>query len=192
VLVVAISAGTLAATTTGLAGFVFNVLLIVRAPLQLFQAIQTSILPHLAGLEAKESAAEFHRAVRVTILAIAAFSGAVAIGLLLIGPAVMTALLGDKGYHYGRVGLALVGIGMGFHLTAGTFNQAALARGRHRAAAACWLVSAAVFVAFVAAHTISNEVTRVEVGYFGAAALLCALLTFVYRLGPKAASTSVV
>ena len=38
-----------------LAGFVFNVLLIVRAPLQLFQAIQTSILPHLAGLEARES-----------------------------------------------------------------------------------------------------------------------------------------
>ena len=36
-----------------LAGFVFNVLLIVRAPLQLFQAIQTSILPHLAGLEAR-------------------------------------------------------------------------------------------------------------------------------------------
>ena len=44
-----------------LAGFVFNVLLIVRAPLQLFQAIQTSILPHLAGLEARESGEEFAR-----------------------------------------------------------------------------------------------------------------------------------
>ena len=52
----------------------FNVLLIVRAPLQLFQAIQTSILPHLAGLEARESAEEFHRAIRITILAIAAFA----------------------------------------------------------------------------------------------------------------------
>ena len=56
-----------------LAGFVFNVLLIVRAPLQLFQAIQTSILPHLAGLEARESRArEFHRAIRLTVRAIAA------------------------------------------------------------------------------------------------------------------------
>ena len=36
------------------AGFVFNVLLIARAPLQLFQAIQGSLLPHLAGLEARE------------------------------------------------------------------------------------------------------------------------------------------
>jgi O-antigen/teichoic acid export membrane protein len=33
-----------------LAGIVFNVLLIARAPLQLFQAIQTSLLPHLTGL----------------------------------------------------------------------------------------------------------------------------------------------
>ncbi len=126
-----------------LAGFVFNVLLIVRAPLQLFQAIQTSILPHLAGLEARESADEFHRAIRLTIRAIAGFAGAVAIGLLAVGPAVMTALLGNKGFHYGRFGLAIVALGMGLHLTAGTLNQAALARGRARIAACAWLLSAA-------------------------------------------------
>ena len=117
----------------------FNVLLIVRAPLQLFQAIQTSILPHLAGLEARESADEFHRAIRMTVRVIAAFAGAVAIGLLAIGPFVMTALLGDKGFHYGRIGLAVVGLGMGLHLTAGTLNQAALARGRGALAAVAWL-----------------------------------------------------
>ncbi|HSO98412.1 MAG TPA: hypothetical protein VLP43_05630, partial [Solirubrobacteraceae bacterium] len=99
-----------------LAGFVFNVLLIVRAPLQLFQAVQTSILPHLAGLEARESPDEFHRAIRLTVRVIAAFAGAVAIGLLAIGPFVMTALLGNKGFHYGRLGLAVVAIGMGLHL----------------------------------------------------------------------------
>src|SRR5262249_49644935 len=113
VLIVAGNAkGGAVALTLGLTGFVFNVMLIVRAPLQLFQAIRTSILPHLAGLEARESADEFHRAVRITILAIIAFAFAVALGLLLIGPAVMTAVLGDKGYHYGRFGLALVGLGM--------------------------------------------------------------------------------
>jgi hypothetical protein len=35
-----------------LAGFAFNVVLIARAPLQLFQAIQTAILPHLTELSA--------------------------------------------------------------------------------------------------------------------------------------------
>ena len=94
VLVVAATAG--GSITSGLAGFVFDVMLIVRAPLQLFQAIQTSILPHLTGLEARESDEEFRRAIRITILAIAAFAGAVAIGLLLIGPFVMKALLNRR------------------------------------------------------------------------------------------------
>ena len=47
------------AADAALAGFVFNVLLITRAPLQLFQAIQTSLLPHLSGLAATGGGAEF-------------------------------------------------------------------------------------------------------------------------------------
>ncbi|MBV9818617.1 MAG: hypothetical protein JOZ07_09740 [Solirubrobacterales bacterium] len=168
---------------SGLTGFVFNVMLIVRAPLQLFQAIQTSILPHLAGLQARESAAEFRRAIRTTVLVIAGFGLAVALGLLAIGPPVMALLLGDKGFDYGRVGLALVGLGMGLHLVCGTLNQAALARGRAPAAAAAWLLAATLFVAFQIAGVIASEVTRVEVGYFGATAVLCAMLVGVYRRG---------
>ena len=106
-----------------------------------------------------------------------------ALGLLLIGPPVMTAFLGNKGYSYGRFGLAIVGLGMGLHLISGTLNQAALARGRAKWAAAAWLIAATAFVIFVAAPTITSEVTRVEVGYFGATAVLCGLLTLVYRRG---------
>ena len=181
VLIIAASTG--GSVTSGLTGFVFNVMLIVRAPLQLFQAIQTSILPHLAGLEAQESPAEFHRAIRTTVLAIVAFAGAVALGLLAVGPPVMTALLGNKGFPYGRLGLAAVGLGMGFHLVSGTLNQAALARGRAALAAAGWLVAAALFVVIVAIPTITSEVTRVEVGYFTATLVLCGLLWGVYRRG---------
>jgi O-antigen/teichoic acid export membrane protein len=183
VLIIAASGG--GSITSGLTGFVFNVLLIVRAPLQLFQAIQTAILPHLAGLEARESGREFQHAIRITILTIAGFAGAVAVGLLAVGPPVMNALLGDKGFTYGRLGLALVGLGMGFHLVSGTLNQAALARGRSAAAAAAWLVSAAAFVAFVAAPTIANQVTRVEVGYCGATVVLAGLLWWLYRTGNR-------
>jgi O-antigen/teichoic acid export membrane protein len=188
VLIVAANAGSKAGLTVGITGFVFNVLLIVRAPLQLFQAIQTSILPHLAGLEARESAEEFHRAIRTTILVIAAFAGVVAIGLLAIGPAVMTAFLGDHGFSYGRVGLAVVGLGMGFHLIAGTLNQAALARGRNALAAVAWLSAAALFILFMLSGAISNQVTRVEVSYFSAALVLCCLLSAIYRRGPAPAS----
>ena len=162
------------------AGFVFNVLLIARAPLQLFQAIQGSLLPHLAGLEAREGRAEFARAIRVTILAIAGFAGAVALGLLLLGPWAMDILF-DDAFTYGRWGLALVALGMGAHLAAGTLNQAALARDRAGAAAACWLFSAAAFVAFMVSPLIDDELVRAQVGYCGAAALLCALLAVLYR-----------
>jgi O-antigen/teichoic acid export membrane protein len=188
VLIVAAKSG--GSLITGLTGFVFNVMLIVRAPLQLFQAVQTSILPHLARLEAHESADEFHRAIRTTILVIAGFGFAVALGLLVIGPPVMTAVLGNKGYTYGRYGLALVGLGMGLHLVSGTLNQAALARGRAPFAAAAWLTAAGLFVAFMVSSIVGNEITRVEVGYFGATAVLAVLLTALYRLGPAQSASA--
>ena len=63
-----------------LAGFTFNVLLIARAPLQLFQAVQTSILPHLTRLGARGETDPFKRSVNVTLMAIAGFAAVVALG----------------------------------------------------------------------------------------------------------------
>jgi len=170
----------LTADDAAVAGFVFNVLLIARAPLQLFQAIQGSLLPHLAGLEASEDRDAARHAVRVTVLAIAGFASAVAIGLIAIGPWAMD-LLFDDGATYGRWGLALVALGMGFHLMAGTLNQAALARDDAPQAAAAWLVAAVAFVFWLVAPVIDDPLLRAEVGYLGAAAVLCGLLAAVYR-----------
>jgi O-antigen/teichoic acid export membrane protein len=178
---------TIAATATSqaLVGIVFDVLLIARAPLQLFQAIQTSLLPHLTGLEATDGHAAFARAIRITLLAIAAFAGAVALGLLAVGPFVMSHLFGQH-YSYGRVGLALVGLGMGMHLASGTLNQAALARDQARSAALCWLTAASIFVVWMLLPLVANELLRTEIGYFGAAGLLALLLGVVYRRGAAA------
>jgi O-antigen/teichoic acid export membrane protein len=176
------------AAQAALAGFVFNVLLISRAPLQLFQAVQISLLPHLAGLEATAGRDAFQRAVRVTALAIAGFAAAVALGLLAIGPRVMHGLFGG-GYAYARGGLALMGAGMGFHLLAGTLNQAALARGRAGVAAACWLVAGGAFVGWLLVPAVGDQVLRVEAGYAGATALLSALLAVALR-GRRVAGTS--
>ncbi len=169
-------------TNVALAGIVFNVLLIARAPLQLFQAIQTSLLPHLTGLEVTEGHAAFARAIRLTVLAIAVFAVAVAVGLLAIGPPVMKALFGQS-FSYGRVGLALIGLGMGMHLTAGALNQAALARNQARTAAICWIMAAIVFVVWMLLPLISEELLRTEIGYLGATSLLALMLSFVYRRG---------
>jgi O-antigen/teichoic acid export membrane protein len=142
--------------------------------------VQGSLLPHLAGLEARAGRAEADRAVRVTVLAIAGFALAVAAGLLALGPWAMD-LLFDDAETYGRWGLALVALGMGFHLAAGTLNQSALARDHAGRAAAAWLLAAVAFVGWLVAPVVDDELLRAEVGYLGAAALLCGLLALVYR-----------
>jgi O-antigen/teichoic acid export membrane protein len=169
------------------AGIVFSALLIARAPLQLFQAVQTSLLPHLAGLEATEGHEAFGRAIRQTVLVIAGFAGAVALGLLAIGPFVMDVVF-PSDTTYGRVGLAVIAIGMGLHLTAGTLNQAALARGRAHLAAAAWLVAAGLFVIWMLVPVVSDELARAEVGYAGAAGVLCVMLYVLYQRRPAAAA----
>lgn len=169
---------------SALAGFAFNVLLIARAPLQLFQAVQTSILPHLTSAQASGEEDAFARSVNVTLRAIAAFSAAVALALLALGPWIMDLLFGG-GFDYGRGGLVLVAVGMGLYLAAATLNQAALARGLAKQAAACWVPSALAFVGMLLIPAIDDPILRLEVSYAAAALLLCGLLYGLYRRGGR-------
>jgi O-antigen/teichoic acid export membrane protein len=163
-----------------LAGFTFNVLLIARAPLQLFQAIQTSILPHLTRLRAGGERDPFARSVNLTLRAIAAFAGIVALVMLVAGPALMDLLFGGD-FDYGRGGLVLVALGMGLYLSAATLNQALLAHERAPQSAACWAACAVVFVLFLVLVEFDDRVLQVEVAFIGAAALLAGSLYVLYR-----------
>jgi O-antigen/teichoic acid export membrane protein len=168
---------------TALAGFTFNVLLIARAPLQLFQSVQTAILPHLTRLSAGGETDPFRRSVNVTLAAIAGFALAVAVVMAAVGPSVMDLIFGGE-FDYDRLGLVLISIGMGMYLAAATLNQALLARGRARQACAAWVAAAGGFVAFLLAADFDDPVLGVEVGYVGAAAVLCGLLYAQYRRHP--------
>jgi O-antigen/teichoic acid export membrane protein len=165
-----------------IAGIVFNVLLIARAPLQLFIAVQTALLPYLAKLEARRGHDQFEGAVKLLVIGIIGVTIVVALGLLALGPFVMSHLFGQH-YDYGRLGLMAVGIGMGLHLISGTLNQAALARHQDRIASAAWLVCAGLFLAWTFLPVVHDPLTRVEVGYAGATALLTVALYLVYRAG---------
>jgi O-antigen/teichoic acid export membrane protein len=162
------------------AGYIFNVLMIARAPLQLFQAVQTSLLPHLTTLGSRGEEEDFRASVKVTILAIAAFAGLVALVMLIAGPHLMQIAFGKK-HTYQRADLVIVSIGMGVYLSAATLNQAALAKGQVRRASVCWVSCAVVFIAWVLVPIVGNDFHRVEFGYLGAAALLCSLLYWLYR-----------
>ena len=164
------------------AGFIFNVLMVARAPVVLFQAIATSLLPHLTRLRSRgdqTSDEAFALSIRMTLLVIAGFAAAVSLALLAVGPAAMQIAFGEN-FEYDRAGLVIVAVGMGFYLAAGTLNQAALAQGLARRAAICWLGSALVFVAVNLTDAL-DAYRRVEIGFSLSAATLCLALYVLYR-----------
>jgi len=164
------------------AGFIFNVLMIARAPLQLFQAVSTSILPHLTSLhtsEAEGSEREFHRSVRMVLLGIAAFAAFTAAVVLIAGPRLMQLAFSDK-FSYDRAGLLLITAGMGLYLSSVTVNQACIAQGQVRRAAARWILCALLFIGWNFVPLVSDEFRRVELGFLLAAGVLFSLLYYVY------------
>jgi O-antigen/teichoic acid export membrane protein len=122
------------------------------------------------------------------VLAIAGFAAVVVLALGLIGPWAMGVLFGGD-FDYARGGLMLVGLGMGFHLIAGTLNQAALARRRGSQAAAAWVASAALFLIWLLVTGLDDQVLAVEIGYCATTALLAVAL-WVIEAGAAAPGTS--
>jgi len=122
---------------------VFNALLIARAPLQLFQAIQTSILPHLTRLAVRGESDPFRRSIQTTLAAIAVSPAASRWRSSCSAHADEDPVRRRPPLRPRRPGAG--GRGHGFYLSAATLNQAALARGKARHAAAIWLATAATF-----------------------------------------------
>ncbi len=165
------------------AGFIFNVLMLARAPLQLFQAVSTSILPHLTALHTSAepgSEDEFHRSVRMVLLGIAAFTGVMALAILLAGPQLMQLAFSGK-FEYDRTGLLIVAAGTGLYLSSVTVNQACVAQGQVRRAAARWIACAALFIGWNFVPLVGDEFRRVEIGFTLSAAVLLGLLYLIYR-----------
>jgi O-antigen/teichoic acid export membrane protein len=175
-----ITRGLLGATA---AGFIFNVLMLARAPLQLFQSVSTSILPHLTKLHAsgtEEGEREFAKTVRMVLLGIVAFTALVVVVVLIAGPKLMQIAFSDK-FTYDREGLLLVSVGMGLYLASVTVNQACIAQGQVRRAAVRWIACAALFIGWNFVPLVSDEYQRVEFGFLLAAGALFSLLYYVYR-----------
>ena len=165
------------------AGFIFNVLMLARAPLQLFQAVSTSILPHLTALHHShdpESEREFHRSVRMVLAGVTAFTALTAAVVLIAGPTLMQLAFSDK-FSYARVDLLIVTAGMGLYLAAVTINQACLAQGQARRAAIRWIGCAVFFIVWTLLPLIEDGALRVEIGFSLTALILLASLFLIYR-----------
>jgi O-antigen/teichoic acid export membrane protein len=167
----------------GEAGIIFNILMLARAPLQLFQSVSTSILPHLTSLHTSDdpdAPREFSHTVKMVLLGIVGFTALVVVVVLIAGPKCMEIAFGKNG-TYDRLGLLLVTFGMGLYLGSVTLNQACIAQGQVRRSAVRWITCAAVFIGWNFLPIVSNEQRRVEFGFLIAAGVLFALLFWVYR-----------
>ena len=66
----------------------FNVMMVARAPVVLFQAVAASLLPHLARLRERgdEASAEaFRHSISTTVMAVVAFATATTLGVVAVG-----------------------------------------------------------------------------------------------------------
>ncbi len=165
------------------AGFIFNVLMLARAPLVVFQGIAISLLPHLTRLRSSggsEAARQFDSSVASTLRAVAAFTALVAAVVAVAGPQLMQLAFGDQ-FDYDRTALLLVTAAMGLYLASTTVNQAVLAQGRARRAAGAWAACAVGFLAWSALPILDDAARRIEVGFAVGALVLFALLLRIYR-----------
>jgi O-antigen/teichoic acid export membrane protein len=162
------------------AGFIFNVLMVARAPVLIFQGVSASLLPHLTRMRARGGDDAFHSSINATLTAVAGFAALTLVVVIAVGPALMQIAFGDR-FEYDRAGLAVMAIGMGFYLAATTLSQAALARGAAASAARSWALSAAAFLGWCLVPLIDDEARRIEVGFAAGALLLALLLARAYR-----------
>jgi len=165
------------------AGFIFNVLMVVRAPVLIFQGVAATLLPHLTRMRARGGEEAFHSSIKATLVAVAGFAALALLVMVTVGPALMQIAFGDR-FEYDRAALAIMAVGMGFYLTATTLSQAALARGAAATAARAWAFSAGAFLVWCLLPLVEDEARRIEVGFTMGALLLALLLARAYRQAP--------
>ena len=158
----------------GAAGVLFAATLLLRAPVFAFQGVAASLLPNLTTFQARGDHARLHRATMLVALCMTGFAALLALGAVVAGPWAMEVLYGPE-FQATRMDLALLAIGIGGFLAAGTFCQALLAREQGGRAAALWSLGAVTFVSLELALA-GSEFHRVSVAFVVASTLVAVTL----------------
>lgn len=147
-------------------------LIISRVPLFLFQAVQASLLPKLAGLAASGRFTDFRTGLRRLVAVVVAIGLAATIGAFFFGPFVLRLLFGSEFDRLGRGDLGYLALASAAFMLAMALSQALIALHGHAKAAAGWAVAIVVLtlVTWVSSHEL---LLRVELG------LVCGALTSV-------------
>ena len=150
---------------------------VARIPPLLFQAVQGTLLPKLAGLAGAGRHDDFKNGLRqlmilvcaiATLGTVAAFVVGVPIGEKLFPPFDITA-----------IDLALLVAGNGIFIIALTVAQALIALHGHKMAAVAWGAGVLLFV--IGASVISDLALRVEIGFLAGTAVTMIVMGWALR-----------
>jgi O-antigen/teichoic acid export membrane protein len=134
-----------------------------RIPPLLFQAVQGTLLPKLAGLAGSGRHDDFRRGLRqllILVVGIAALGTAAAFA---VGVPIGKLLFGEQKFNVSAVNLGLLVAGNGIFIIALTIAQALIALHGHKEAAIAWGAGVVAFV--IGAAVISDLALRVEIGF---------------------------
>ncbi len=155
-----------------------------RIPPLLFQAVQGTLLPKLAGLAGTGRHDDFRRGLRqlmILVVAIAALGTAAAFA---VGVPIGKILFGEDKFNVTALNLGLLVAGNGIFIIALTIAQALIALHGHKEAAMAWGAGVVGFV--IGAALISDLALRVEIGFLAGTVITTfvmgwALLAWMHR-----------
>lgn len=131
----------------GDAGRFLATMLLARAPIFLFAAIQPILVPVLATFAAKGEITNYRKQVRDAMRWTASLGALGVLACLFGGPEIL-GLLGPQ-YRLSRLEVTLCGVSMALYLGTLVLQPAAIAVGEHWRATWAWLLSGGVFLAVV-------------------------------------------
>ena len=165
-------------------------LIITRVPLFLFQAVQASLLPKLAGYAASGQLVDFRNGLKRLIYAVVAIGIAATIGAFAVGPFVLRIAFGSEFDKLGNADLGYLSLAGACFMLSTALSQALIALRAYSKVAAGWVVALVVFA--LGTWLGSGLLTRVELGLVAGSAMsvvaMGLLLAVQMRHGPVPAT----
>lgn len=147
---------------------------VARIPVLLFQAVQGTLLPKLAGLAGAGRHDDFRTGLVRLMYVVVGIAVIGTVAAFTIGPFAGKLLFGAKKFTIGNADLGLLAAGSGVYITALTLAQALIALDGHAEQALAWLTGVIGF--FVALVLIPQLFLRVELGFLIGSALAGAVM----------------
>ncbi len=154
-------------------------LIITRVPLFLFQAVQASLLPKLAGYAASGQFVDFRNGLRKLIVVVIGIGVAATLGAFAIGPFVLRLAFGSEFDKLGNADLGYLSLAGACFMLSTALSQALIALRGYSKVAAGWAVALIVFG--VATYLGPGLLGRVELGLVTGSAVSVAAMALLLR-----------